>query len=204
MVFFCKFCSFSSFTWKELLRHTFEAHSSLPGFRFTCGVHQCPQMFKTYSSILSHLRRKHRGANYELAHASRSIQNDTVADTPDCFPSEVEDNDENESIHPISGTSNLVHSAALFLLSLKEHHQVTQSALDFAIGQVQQMVTFAVEDVRNNVEARLQLHSEANSAGIPDLSDLFQVPDPFDGLQNEYMRTKFTKITLTWWYVIIA
>ena len=44
--------------------------------------------------------------------------------------------------------SKLERLAALFLLSLKEQFEITHSALNFAVFQVQQMIEFAVEDVR--------------------------------------------------------
>lgn len=58
MAFACKLCSFRAFTWKLWLRHTFEAHSAEPTFRLRCG---CCSTFKCYSSMLSHLSRKHSG-----------------------------------------------------------------------------------------------------------------------------------------------
>ena len=86
--------------------------------------------------------------------------------------------------------NKLDSSAALFLLSLKEKYQIIQTALDFAVGQVQQMVAFAAEDIQNAVESRLHSYSEYSS-DIPDLSECFKIQDPFRNLQNEYMQTKY-------------
>ena len=39
------------------MQHAFEAHSSEAKFKFSCGF--CTQMFTVYSSMVSHLSRKH-------------------------------------------------------------------------------------------------------------------------------------------------
>ena len=99
---------------------------------------------------------------------------------------------EEEQMHSIQGmplqTANRTEkSAALFLLTLKERYQITQSALDFAVGQLQQMVAYTVEDVKKLVET--QLHE--SDADRPDISSSFKVPDPFASLRTEYMQTKY-------------
>lgn len=81
----------------------------------------------------------------------------------------------------VSHVDNLRRSAALFLLTLKEKYKLTQTALNFAVGQVQYMVNFALEDC-------LQLASTQELPG--GLS--FNI-DPFEDLKTEYMQTKFFK-----------
>ena len=61
------------------MRHTFEAHSNVPGFNFTCGVGGCPQTFKRYSAITSHLRRKHRGTDSNYPHITLYTQDDAYS-----------------------------------------------------------------------------------------------------------------------------
>ena len=118
----------------------------MPGFNFTCGVDGCPQ---TYSGIMSYLRRRHRCTDCNHPHISPpGIQSDVhsnqaVSETSDAHPSI----DTIDAVEQVSATSEhhlevdkLKRSAALFLLSLKERYQIIQTALDFAVGQVQQMV----------------------------------------------------------------
>ena len=83
--------------------------------------------------------------------------------------------------------NRLERAAALFLLCFKERYQITQTALDFAMKQVQQMVGFAIEDVQQAVE--LQLPSINSS----EVRECFKVPDPFLNLRSEYMQTKYYK-----------
>lgn len=78
-----------------------------------------------------------------------------------------------------------------FLSSLKERYQITQTALDFAVGQVQQMVTFAVEDIQNAVETCLSSYYSESLSEMPNVTDCFKMQDPFRNLQNEYMQTKY-------------
>ena len=93
----------------------------------------------------------------------------------------------NGSVSGSEHVNKLERLAALFLLLLKEQYQLLQRALDFAVGQAQQIVSYAVEDIQSIVEARLQ----ASDVQVPDLSDCFRIPDPFISLQNEYMQTKY-------------
>jgi len=72
---------------------------------------------------------------------------------------------------------------------LKERYEITKSALDFAVGQVHQMLTYAVEDIKDSVETRLL--STDTDAHLPDIGDCFNVADPFGSLENEYMQTKY-------------
>ena len=67
----------------------------------------------------------------------------------------------------ITSENKLERSAALFLISLKERFGITQSALDFAASQVQQMIEFAVEDVRESVKKALLPCLEATAGAEP-------------------------------------
>ena len=93
---------------------------------------------------------------------------------------------------PSNEPDRLQRSAALFLLTLKEKYEITQSALNFAVGQVQQMVAFAVEDTRISMKEHLFPHLQAADISV-EVMDNFDVPDPFDILQTEHMQTKYYK-----------
>ncbi len=171
------------------MRHTFEAHSSVPNFRFTCGVEGCTQTFSTYSAMKSHLARKHRGANLDNEEAPGSVNSFSHYHCND----DGSDASISEFKPTCSGVNEdtLHRSAALFLLSLKEKHQNTQKAVDFAVGQVQQMVSYAVQDIRDSALTMLQEHSIGTGYKLPDIASCFEVPDPFASLQTEYIQTKY-------------
>lgn len=173
------------------MRHTFEAHSSVPNFRFTCGVEGCCQTFTTYSAIKSHLNRKHKGT--DLDEPQTPIE--TEGGQPDGAGFSGFDDAssmcQESAAEPMPHDSNLQRSAALFLLSLKEEHQNTQRAIDFAVGQVQQMVSYAVEDTMASVLSVLQEHSAVTGSELPDISGCSTVCDPFATLHTEYLQTKY-------------
>jgi len=85
----------------------------------------------------------------------------------------------------------LQRPAALFLLTLKERYSLTQAAVDFAVGQVQEMAACVAQDLKTSVESRLQQHYIKTGVDPPDLSDCFEDIDPFSGLETEYLQTKF-------------
>lgn len=86
-----------------------------------------------------------------------------------------------------SNVNKLHRSAALFLLSAKEHFQLTQSALDFITQQLQQMISFAMDDVEEDIKKHLvEQGVELN------ISKCFEaVCNPFLYLETEYMQNKF-------------
>lgn len=85
--------------------------------------------------------------------------------------------------------NKLYRSAALFLLSVKERFQLTQSALDFIIQQVKQMISFAVDDAEEKVKVYL---TEQGVTELPDISKCFEgMNNPFIYLETEYMQNKF-------------
>ena len=88
----------------------------------------------------------------------------------------------------LCGSARLQRSTALFLLSAKKRFHLTQSALNFVTQQVQQMVSFAVDDNEEAVKKHL------NDCGVPtqnaQLDAQFEVMrDPFSSLQTEYLQT---------------
>ena len=137
------------------MRHTFEAHSSNPNVVFTCIY--CPQSFRKYRSLMSHCSHKHKNIQDEdgidqQKQGSPSEQDDNMMD--DNLQNE---NSEGDSLvlHQSTSTQNLEKTAALFLLTMKEKYHLTQAAIDFAVSQVQNMVSYALEDVQETVKHRI-------------------------------------------------
>ena len=196
MAFLCRFCCFCCKEWKVFLRHTFQSHSNEPNFLFTCGVEGCQQTFRTYASICSHLNRKYRHANLEEA------QSEIIAGTSTYLPNEINNMEDNVSIYIHDGITDsfpdheddditsgsednvdvsggistedyLQRLAALFLLTLKEHYQLTQTAINFSIRQVQNMIHYSLLNIKNSVEAEL-MGLIAENITQPVLSDYFE------------------------------
>ena len=65
---------------------------------------------------------------------------------------------------------------------MKEHYKLTQSAVNFTVDQVRQMVTLAVEEAQTT----LLSSSTDNGTNLPTKEHT----DPFSGLDTEYMQRK--------------
>ena len=123
--FYCLFCRFCALSWRSLLRHTFETHSSEPNFKFICGIDGCLQSFTLYSSINSHIQRKHPGKNIDaLARRSTGDGDEyerTAQENDDDF---MDTEDPSSSLSPsCTGATHrqqMQRSAALLLLNMKD------------------------------------------------------------------------------------
>ena len=164
-----------------------------------CGIAGCPSSFKRYSSMLSHLSRKHNNQDplqpinpstvYQELDMScdSSISTDVNGDQeniqPD-FPEQMVDS--TPGSNQVAGLGPCNKAAGLFLLTLKEKHRLTQAAVDFTLSQVKQLTKYVVEDVQSSVLGELQ-----GCANIPDLSSCFAEVNPFEGLETEHFQSKF-------------
>ena len=97
-----------------------------------------PNIFDLFRNH-SHLSRKYRGVDLDAAYMLPDHDHNNVASgETSAEPRMLETVFEEEQMHSIQGmplqTANHTEkSAALFLLTLKERYQITQSALDFAV-----------------------------------------------------------------------
>jgi len=198
MAFQCQSCSFRCPAWKVYLRHSFGAHSCDPNFSFTCGVDGCPMTFKTYSSIRAHLAKTHPHSPDPAPCPVIEEEGNGLMDTSTCDVSPMQDppskicNVEQPHAAELQTVSANMH-AGLLLLTLKEKHRLTQASVDFAVHQIQSMIRYTLEDAKESIEQKLQLHCTEMGVQLPDISDCFANIDPFSGLESEYMQTKFYK-----------
>jgi hypothetical protein len=96
-------------------------------------------------------------------------------------------NDSAEEIpDPVDSYFLALKSTALLLLTLKERHKLTQTAINFSVGQIKQMVQHVLEDVKISVKDRL---ADIDMANL-DIDGCFDV-DPFQSLDTEYSQVKF-------------
>ena len=59
--FACPFCpSFSLATYRMWIGHLRHVHSHDPNFFVTCGINSCPSTFREFTTLYSHVYRKHR------------------------------------------------------------------------------------------------------------------------------------------------
>lgn len=137
----------------------------------------------------SHLVRKH--FDFDFAQAGTATQQPRVPGSAaprsdegapdDVAPDYDHDGVEEEPTSNDRGHLLASKSSALLLLCLKERHRLTQSAVNFSICQIKQMMARVLDDVKASVKHRV---------GEIDIEDCFDV-DPFEGLGSEYLQTKF-------------
>lgn len=181
------------------MTHTFQAHSSAPNFVFKCGINGCIQTFRKFAAISSHIRRRHQGFDPESACSNaHTLPPESMDTDPD--PSVGGDTEDGVSVcNELSSETEqpehliLQKACASLLLTLKEKHKLSQSALDFSIGQVREVMSCVTANIKKRVDAAALEFSESNGIPTPDFSNCFQVIDPFDGLHSEHMQQKFYK-----------
>ena len=101
---------------------------------------------------------------------------------------------EMEHVDYETNTGNKVlRSAALFLLSMKEKHRLTQTCVDYTVSNVQQMVQFIVEDLHSAIESKIEQQLAGTDISMPDISSCFKDIDPFQGLETEHKQIRFWK-----------
>ena len=181
------------------MMHTFECHSSTPNFRYPCGISGCihSDTFNTFSGMSSHLQRQHLHHLAQLETTGELPNPDAgdgiILSLHECNDQGIMD-DTGEEIPlrgeeiPLRSSISCSHimakkSAALLLLTLKERHRLTQTAVNFSIGQIKQMLQYVFDDVKVSVSRKLNIDEV-------DIEDCFDI-DLFEGLETKYLQTKF-------------
>ena len=195
----CYMCnSFRCSTNSALVKHLFQVHSYEPNFMYACHVEHCPRAFtlgSTYSSFLSHATRKHPNWKELLDQAppiTRPKLNQSAnssASFLECESQgeiESDDDQQDDSNDPMDfstpewptnssgdGVSDAIKAAGKFLHGLKERYRLSQAAVDFTVGAVNQIISIVYEDLKKNVTQSL------NSMGvaITDIDHLFNPED---------------------------
>lgn len=171
-------------------KHSFETHSVEPTFSLVCGI-RCLHLFKfgsTFSSFKTHISRKHPNWRTEINSYRASINLDaTIQVQDDTFnglpcPSDYLSSDDEEEMGESDKVRSVEETAALFLLTLKEKFKLTQRALDFALGSVNEIITGVCDSIKQSAQA---------SAVTPLDLDTFEHYDPFSLLKTEYQQSKF-------------
>ena len=180
------------------MRHVFESHSSVPHFSFVCGINGCIRTFCKYSTIKSHVARKHCDVDLDTVEVGRNTSlslESSVADniedsTRESIESQV--NSMEVCANCIASSNQMQKTAALYLLTLKERYKITQTTVDFVVSQTKHIVDNVVTDLRSAAEKeikKLSCLNDEDASGI--LSVFTDVRDPFLGLETHYLQCKF-------------
>lgn len=201
-------CSFRCEEQLDLIKHCFDTHSSFePAFCLVCGIKGCLHQFRfgsTFSSFKTHATRKHPNWRNEITTRQvNSIPNDVRDDSetslslsvallcPDEHPSSVDEypslvDECSGSDARVTKVRSVEETAALFILTLKKRYKLTQSALNFALGSVNEIIS----GVCNSIEQTLLLSIDKSALDL-EISSICQYNDPFRSLKSEYLQSKF-------------
>ena len=177
------------------MRHVFESHSSVPHFSFVCGINGCTRTFCKYSTIKSHVARKHCDVDLEVGrNTSLSLESSVADNIEDSTQESIESQVDSMEVcaDSIVSSNQMQKTAALYLLTLKERYKITQTAVDFVVSQTKHMVDNVVTDLRSAAEKeikKLSCLNDEDASGI--LSVFTDVRDPFLGLETHYLQCKF-------------
>lgn len=85
------------------------------------------------------------------------------------------------------------HTGALFLLKLKEHRRIAQTAIDDVVEGCQSLVQQTIQTLHSGIRSCL-----ADAGVDPDAVTglkkmLSSYPDPFLGLENKYQQEQYYK-----------
>lgn len=144
--------------------------------------------------MVSHLSRKHRDTDCNLSGQPSTEHTEETGDMigHSLFGATSISVDVGEATDSeLPDHYRLHRSAGLFLLTLREKYKLTQTAVDFAMGQVQHMVKFALEDMKEAVQHGAVSSGIELPEGIIDAMDTSV--NPFEDLLTEHMQTKFFK-----------
>lgn len=204
----CNWCSYRCKAKLDLIKHCFGAHSIESTFVFKCGIRGCLHQFHfgtNFCSFKTHADRKHpnwrKYINNSIENSSPLPAQHTRDDEPEPgYLSSTSDEDEPEPNSPTCSTSDswtlnnspekanvpsTEHTAALFILTLKEKYKLSQKAVDYAVGSVNTIVGRVCDSIQESV---LEKESDCNAV---DMLSCFDYTDPFSCLQTEYQQSKF-------------
>ena len=208
----CDRCSFRCPTKLELIKHSFDSHSAEPLFQLKCGIQGCLHRFlpgSSFSSFKTHASRKHPNWQYFIsqnpitevdtpAMRSRAGEQDpSLLSLSESEPFDMEEGlagmNDRETVQMDTITDEELFSsakrpAALFLLTLKEKYNISQTALDYAVGSVTTIVDQVCSNVKRSVTATLR-----EKGFTEDISGSFNIDQPFHGLETEYRQSSFYK-----------
>lgn len=201
----CLLCkSFASTKYLQLINHIHSIHHCEESRKIVCGFDGCLKTFQSdqSESLRQHYYSKHKNKPAVLIQTPPVISaepfaemhteipvidEDGIVEGMDCTM-EVEDASSEPALLP--SNASFKREIALFILKTLEERKVTQSAIDGIISDLK------------NIFDRLQkiIQETLTSVGVNMvLADIInqEVLKPFDGLTNEYQRTKYLQNNLS-------
>lgn len=158
-------------------------HSFEPGFQITCGIDECPRTYTNFQSFRSIIIRRRYYINLDESEPSGRDNASYEHDEPE---------DSNPPLSVSGEKNDLKRSAALFLLKTKEVSRISRSALDAIIGDVSQLFEAHLSNLKQEIEASIQKNTSSCDI-LTTVHQCFRIPQPFTGLESEYLLRKYLK-----------
>ena len=149
-MFVCNICnSFAGQSFSAVLRHMGN-HRFDPGLSIPCGIDSCPEVYKNYESFRSHVYRKHRevlGPESTQAEDRITGIRSQNGDTESADAHDVATVEEGGTMRT-GEDYDPKRSVALFLLKTREERNVTQTALNGMVQDIQGLWKDAMETMK--------------------------------------------------------
>lgn len=208
----CVLCGIPSPSLKLYISHLRTVHGKDPNFNVMCNINECREVFRAFSAFNSHVYRHHRVAVglekpatvCDDAQANDSSVVDTDLPELGCLEMDSQNlicSEEHPAIelHKVGGSPStctrsqqelLGHHAAVFLLNLREGHQVSQVAIRDVIAGCRRLYGQVFSDSSAHIQEILK-NNHVNVDMIPGLCEA--PPDPFIGIDTDYLYEKFCR-----------
>ena len=161
-------------------------HSHDPNFFVKCGVNNCTSSYTNYNSFRKHLIRKHpevvkgrRDESPSHGNGERESGTDSQGD------------DDGTTTGCNKGMEN-AHQRALFLLKAKEVHKMSEQALSDVMAVFTVLIDGILDDEYEEIEKKLTAtETSLNDIGLRDVFNSKKFKDPFQGLNSDYLHSKY-------------
>ena len=213
----CPLCGALSLTLKAYVSHLRLVHRRDSSFNVMCGINDCREVFWAFAAFNSHVYRHHRlalgldgdgmVAQHSETECSTSQDEISLAE-PQMGDDEFEvatttagglagdTSTGSKHVTPSgSGSSQRCHTAAKFLLQLREGRQISQAAVSDVINGCRTLCKQTGYELKQRVQLSLvSAGINIQDVGIAHLFD--QDPDPFQGVDTNY---RYALSTLDVW-----
>ena len=191
--FLCPKCNYSSRRLTSILWHIQRDHR-FESIVLKCGISGCPKEYRNVGSFKKHLQRHHPTMLPSLAQ-DNSSQEEAVTEYDQEGPSNLTPLKDDDRQHQ-PGTNKYKRSAALFLLKAREVKRLPQDTLDTIVEDGKDLFSMVLHD-HSGMTRNLLERGGVDISAIPGLATHLENPqNPFQGLETEYLQTKYFRNNL--------
>ena len=202
----CHYCSkYNGLTFKRLLRHIKDKHSSEPGFSVSCHIGGCQKIYTNLSSYESHLVRKHGGRDGNIVPSNKIVEADNSLNNNDGEDvSEIDRLGNLEQEHcenemeieddPLLTEEEFAQCLGVRLLKLRETQKQSMKSLRLFLSEMEDIV--GLDHEQHSMEIRqLLLKAGFDISCVPGLEEKLNEASKFKtafGLfKEEWFQSKF-------------